>query len=90
MGQESFLAPFVVGSEIWLEYHHAGIMLIVELKRHKKDVMEILGDSTPRESQAWLTPLAAVRGVSMEAIGSSSKDLARKSYFSGPQTDRNG
>ncbi len=50
----------------WIDAHQGGVVLLLELKRHKKVFLELVGETDPRSAQTWLAPLVGELGLELE------------------------
>ena len=56
------------GSDTWLHNHEGGVVLVLELKRSKKVLLEMLDEDDPEAVQNWLRPLAEALNLEVDAF----------------------
>lgn len=53
---------------VWLDEHQGGVVIVLELKRSSKVLLEMVGDYTQEEVEDWLEPIADNLGLEMEVF----------------------
>jgi transposase len=53
---------------VWLDEHQGGVVIVLEIKRRRKVLLEMVGDYTQEEVEDWLGPIANDLGLEMEVF----------------------
>ncbi len=53
-------------SGVWINDHHGGVIIILELKRKKKVLLEMVGEEDLQRVQDWLEPIASDLDLTLE------------------------
>lgn len=51
---------------VWMDDHEGGVILVLELKRNKKVMLELTGESDPEVVRRWLKPVVEHLGLEMD------------------------
>ncbi|MDX1437949.1 MAG: hypothetical protein R3335_14145 [Anaerolineales bacterium] len=54
------------GESTWVEGHHGGVVIVLELKRKKKVLLEMLDEYDAEAVQRWLEPIAQDLGLDLD------------------------
>jgi DNA-directed RNA polymerase subunit RPC12/RpoP len=54
------------GENTWIQDHQGGVVVVLELKRRKKVLLELTGEDDPNLVHNWLTPIAENLGLQLE------------------------
>ncbi len=54
------------GKNTWVEHHQGGVVIVLELKRKKKVLLEMLDEEDPKVVQTWLEPIAKDMGLEVD------------------------
>lgn len=54
------------GETTWLQDHKGGVVIVLELKRRKKVLLEMLDEDDPQNVQHWLEPIASELGLELD------------------------
>ncbi len=54
------------GETTWVEGHQGGVVIVLELKRRKKVLLEMLDEFDPKTVQTWLEPIAQDLGLELD------------------------
>jgi len=54
------------GETTWLQDHQGGVVIVLELKRRKKVLLEMLDEYDPQTVQHWLEPIASELGLELD------------------------
>ena len=53
---------------LWIDDHQGGVVIVLELKRGKKVMLEMIGEPNPDVVQNWLEPIASELGLEMDVF----------------------
>jgi DNA-directed RNA polymerase subunit RPC12/RpoP len=51
---------------VWIDDHHGGVVIVLELKRNKKVLLEMIDEPDPDIVYSWLGPIASELDLEME------------------------
>ena len=54
------------GENAWVEGHQGGVVIVLELKRRKKVLLEMLDEFDSQTVQSWLAPIADDLGLELD------------------------
>jgi hypothetical protein len=54
------------GNDAWVDQHSGGVILVLELKKQKKVLLEMVDEVDPQSAQSWLQPIAKDLGLEVD------------------------
>jgi hypothetical protein len=54
------------GDNAWIDDHRGGVVIVLELKRRKKVLLEMIEENDPGSVERWLSPIAETLGFELD------------------------